>query len=221
MGRRGGWRPGVLAMAVVVCAWVGGCAHGNPPGQATAGGTLGHLAEWMQGDFDNTRALADPARVAVEEHVPIQVHLRALPGIENGLYIQQASMQAPDRPYRQRVYILREAGAGFVSEVWTLRDPASFVNAHDDPGKLAAIGPGDIEHKDGCDVHLAWDGTHYVGGTVGEGCESTLGGAAYATAEVVIHADGFTSLDRGFNTAGEQVWGAEKLPYAFTRRGTE
>ena len=203
--------PLLAALLLAACA-------AAPKSNAPDGPGLETLKLWMAGDFDNTPALADPARAAIEEHFPIQVHLRPLPGIPDALYIEQATIARPQSPYRQRVYLLRRDGDTYVSEVWTLRDPARFVNAHAKPELLAAITTADIEHKDGCDVVLRWDGERFIGGTVGTGCESTMGGAAYATADVTVHANGFSSLDRGYNAAGEQVWGAEKLAYEFTRR---
>jgi hypothetical protein len=42
-------------------------------------------------------------------------------------------------------------------------------------------------------------------------------GATWASSEVVITADGTLSRDRGWNDAGEQVWGAEGSGYRFVR----
>jgi hypothetical protein len=47
----------------------------------------------------------------------------------------------------------------------------------------------------------------------------TLRGAAYATSEVVIEPAILVSWDRGWNAAGEQVWGATKGGYEFVKRG--
>ena len=58
----------------------------------------------------------------------------------------------------------------------------------------------------------------FEGGTDGQGCESTLMGAAYATSVVVLRANGFSSWDRGFNAVDMQVWGATAGPYLFARR---
>ena len=57
----------------------------------------------------------------------------------------------------------------------------------------------------------------FTGGTIGDGCASTLSGADHATSEVRVEADAIRSWDRGFNASGTQVWGAESGPYEFIR----
>jgi hypothetical protein len=78
--------------------------------------------------------------------------------------------------------------------------------------------PDDVVERAGCAVHLTRMGDRFEGGTDGQGCESTLMGAAYATSVVVLRANGFSSWDRGFNAADMQVWGATAGPYLFARR---
>ena len=72
--------------------------------------------------------------------------------------------------------------------------------------------------REGCEVYLKWVDDHFEGSTLGEGCESTLGGASYATSEVYLGADLIESWDRGFDAAGVQVWGAEEGAYEFIRQ---
>ena len=50
----------------------------------------------------------------------------------------------------------------------------------------------------------------FRGSTEAGQCPSALRGASYATAEVVVGPEGIDSWDRGYDAAGEQVWGAEK-----------
>jgi len=52
---------------------------------------------------------------------------------------------------------------------------------------------------------------------MGDGCESTLRGAAYATSEVRLTLARMESWDRGFDRPGTQVWGATEGPYIFER----
>ena len=67
-------------------------------------------------------------------------------------------------------------------------------------------------------MHLRAVDGRFAGGTRGEGCESTLMGARYATSEVELRDDGLDSWDRGFNAQGMQVWGATAGAYRFVRR---
>ena len=57
----------------------------------------------------------------------------------------------------------------------------------------------------------------YTGATHDRDCESRLRGAAYATTEVRIDAQGMTSWDRGYDAEGRQVWGATEGGYRFKR----
>ena len=67
---------------------------------------------------------------------------------------------------------------------------------------------------------LTWLGDRFEGGTVGQGCESTLMGATYASSQVVLRAEGSSSWDRGFDASGRRVWGATAGPCRFERRST-
>lgn len=209
---------GRLMAFLIVLVFASACGGSKPPrAEWSEDPGLFRLMEWMEGDFDNTASLRDAGRMAVEEHYPIEVHLRKLVNVPNGLYVEQAAMSKPDKPYRQRVYRLRKDGDKFVSEVWVLKNEAKYVNAHRNPEVLVDINPDEIVHKEGCDVVLAWRDGRYVGGTLGTGCATNLNGATYATAEIEVFNGGFSSWDRGFDAAGKQVWGAEKLGYLFTR----
>ncbi len=207
----------LLSFLLVVLV-MSSCGRSKPPRpEWSEDPALQRLMVWLEGDFDNTASLADPGRKGTEEHVPIEVHVRRLPNVPNAFYVEQASMEKPDKPYRQRVYILAKVGKTFVSRVHTLKDPARWVNAHHDPSVLSDLTMDGVDYKDGCDVVLKWNGERYVGGTQGKGCATDLNGASYATAEIEVFDGGFSSWDRGFDAAGVQVWGARKLPYLFAR----
>lgn len=198
-----------------------GCARkaGTPPADAPDSGRIDLLLAWMEGDFDNTPSLADPQRNAIEEHYPIVVHMRALPHLGDALYVEQASLARPDRPYRQRVYQLSQTADGrILVTISALNEPAAFRNAHLDPARLATITTDMLLPRTGCEVYLTFDGTRFVGGTEGTNCPSDLGESKYATSRVEVRSDGFTSLDQGWAADGSQAWGAEKLAYSFTRR---
>jgi hypothetical protein len=46
---------------------------------------------------------------------------------------------------------------------------------------------------------------------------STLRGASWESSEVVLLPGVLETWDRGFDAAGQQVWGAVKGPYRFVR----
>ena len=139
------------------------------------------------------------------------------------LYVEQAAAEARDQPYRQRLYVVEAAAddpRAARSRVFELADPARAVGLCAGTSALPEIATG-AQERAGCAVTLSWDAARgaFTGSTHGRDCASTLRGAAYATSEVTLEAGRLVSWDRGFDAAGEQVWGAVTGPYVFVRRG--
>lgn len=177
------------------------------------------LAAWLVGDFDSAdQADADPQYYAISMRLcPVD-----LPELgERVLYIEQAAMDELDAPYRQRLYVVErvsdDVAVSRVYEADRSSTESALVGLCDDPS-AADLDADDFALRDGCDVVLAWDGERFDGGTEGEGCSSSLGGASYATSAVTLAADALTSWDQGWDADGEQVWGAVAGPYEFVRR---
>jgi hypothetical protein len=135
------------------------------------------------------------------------------------LYVEQAAAEALDRPYRQRVYHLVAQPDGSVrSDIYALSEPLAFAGCWRTATPLADVAPKSLQLRDGCSVLLQRRAdTSWTGSTIGTGCPSERGGAAYATSEVELTPTGMTALDRGFDTSGKQVWGATKGPYRFQK----
>jgi hypothetical protein len=175
------------------------------------------LADWMTGSFDSRdQAKSDTA------FYPITLQMtRIWPEQQNGiwLYVEQAMATQPNKPYRQRIYFLSEAGEDeYTSEVYHLPNEEKYIGAWKNPAMLADLNPFEIEHKSGCTVFLFFDGFQYGGKTNTGSCKSDMRGASYATSEVVVLSDQISTLDRGYNSSGAQVWGSEKGPYIFKKR---
>ena len=174
------------------------------------------LNSWMTGTFSS-------AAQAAEDPEFLDISLQMTPiwsGRTDGrwLYVEQALRENLDRPYRQRVYRLRELVPGlFESQVFTLPDPTAVVGAWRLEQPLADLEPTDLSERDGCAILLRRRDATFVGSTLGSLCTSDLRGAAYATSEVVITPDGMVSWDRGFSADGGQVWGSTRGGYVFDR----
>jgi len=177
---------------------------------------LATLAAWMTGSFSSARqAAADTSFADIRLRT-----VRIWPGREDlfWLYVEQSVAGDETRPYRQRVYRLTKTGENlFESAVFQLPDPARFVGAWRDPAILSALTPDSLEARTGCDIRLRRMGDRFVGATDGQGCESRLRGASYATSEVVITENAMTTWDRGFDAGGRQVWGSETGGYVFDK----
>jgi reactive intermediate/imine deaminase len=185
---------------------------------AAHAGDLEILAAWMSGSFSSqAQAAGDAAYYDIRlEMQPIWTER------EDGiwLYVEQAAASSLERPYRQRVYHLTmQEDGSFRSDVFEIPDALEHAGIWRSPRPLQALSPDDLTPREGCAVILRRqdDGT-FAGSTVEHQCKSSLRGASYATSEVIVRRDGIESWDRGFDAAGEQVWGAEKGAYVFDRK---
>ncbi|MBK7703651.1 MAG: chromophore lyase CpcT/CpeT [bacterium] len=174
------------------------------------------FSKLMTGSFSSApQAAADP------EFRDIRLEMSQIwPARSDGvwLYVEQTVAGAP-APYRQRVYRLtRKDADSYVSDVYTLPDETSFAGAWNDPARFAALTPEQLTPKPGCGVTLdKVDDYTYKGATTDKKCASELDGATYATSEVTVTAMWLKSWDRGYDNDGQQVWGAIKGPYIFTK----
>lgn len=177
---------------------------------------LHELTTWMVGNFSNAvQAEEDP------EFFDIGLHVAPIwPDRTDGhwFYVEQAVRMHHDRPYRQRIFRVRELAPGlFENQVFSLPDPTAAVGAWQAEDPLADLEPADLAERDGCAILLRRRGETFVGSTIASLCTSALRGAAYATSEVVVTPDGVVSWDRGFAADGRQVWGATKGGTVFDR----
>jgi len=188
---------------------------------ATAGDSaaseLSRLVDMMSGSFSSaTQAAADSDFFDIRlEMTPIWRERSDAAW----LYVEQARGDLLDKPYRQRVYrVARRDDGALVSEVFTFSSPLRYAGAWKQASPLASLTPDSLSRRDGCAIVLRAqpDGT-FVGATVDHDCPSDLRGAAYATSEVTMGSGVMVSWDRGWNVAGEQVWGARKGGYVFRK----
>jgi hypothetical protein len=218
-------RPVVVALAAGALAGCGRAAA-PPPVAARAGAparaiddAADRLARYLTGAFDTTALAArDPDFEAV---LFTACPVRAPELGPRALYVEQALVATPERPYRQRLYVIEPGpgpGAGARSRVFEFREPGAFVGLCARGAGAPAIAGGAVEEKPGCGVDLAWSGERFVGATAGTSCANARKGARYATSEVALDATTFSSWDRGFDADGRQVWGATSGPYVFVRK---
>jgi len=196
----------VLLLALAACAHV----------PATPSDPLAHAASLMTGHFDSReQARTTPG------YLDITLSMQPLwlgrdPGA-HWLYVEQATAETPDKPYRQRVYRLSLNDAGeVVSEVFLLAEPDRYIRGWE-TGALDALTEDKLQRRPGCEVYLQPVAGGFRGATRGQACESNLRGSRWASAEVELDASGLRSWDRGFDADGEQVWGATAGPYVFRR----
>lgn len=171
----------------------------------------------LTGRFDSSAQAESSAA-----YFPVQLHTCPVDIPELGqrvLYVEQAMMDSLDAPYRQRLYIVEpgDAEGEVISTVTELMEPERFVGLCAG-ADVPRINQYDAIARPGCEVYLRAEGEGFTGGTEGNGCESTLQGANYATSEVTLTDTMLRSWDRGFDDAGNQRWGATQGPYVFDRK---
>jgi hypothetical protein len=176
------------------------------------------LVEYMVGSFTSKeQAEKDSSYFNIElEMVQIWKDRTDAPW----LYIEQAVAETKDKPYRQRVYQIKQRSDGKIeSIVYSIPDPLRFAGDYKKEFPLLRINPDSLLIKEGCEVVLyRTDHGYFEGGTVDKNCTSDLRGARYATSEVMIDKDKMITWDRGFDQNGNQVWGATKGGYIFKKK---
>ncbi|MFB3429572.1 MAG: chromophore lyase CpcT/CpeT [Phycisphaerales bacterium] len=208
------------SMVFLIGCTSGGSGAGTVP-SSVADPMLTDLVDRMTGSFSSAaQAERD------DEYFDIRLEMVEIwPGRDDDaswLYVEQATAASLERPYRQRVYrVSRSDGNEFVSAVYELPgDPLAFAGWHEAPGRFdEALEPEFLTERTGCAVYLSFDaeGDAFVGSTRDGTCASSLRGADYVVSEVTVHPDRLLTWDRGFNSAGEQVWGATSGGYEFVR----
>ncbi|MEI6185372.1 MAG: chromophore lyase CpcT/CpeT [Bacteroidota bacterium] len=179
---------------------------------------LDRLASYMSGSFSSEKQHdADTANYYNISLKMIQIWNTDKDGY--WFYVEQAVAGKEDKPYRQRVYHVSILNDSIIeSKIYLLKNPLQYATKQSNSILLGNISKDSLVYKNGCDVYLKKNGTDFVGGTVGNGCESLLRGASYATTEVTIQKDLLTSWDRGYDKEKKQAWGATKGGYHFEKK---
>ncbi|MEO0867450.1 MAG: chromophore lyase CpcT/CpeT [Cyanobacteria bacterium J06642_11] len=151
----------------------------------------------------------------------VGVHMTTCPVTVTGsdtsaiyLYQEQALSERIETPYRQRFLQIRLSDDGSRVESRTFKPPTpddwtGFCQHRDRTLMAHQLGPLV------CVVSLRPSVLGYVGTTPNSGCPVNLRGAVRLTNTIVLHRDGMDTWDRGFSSAGDQVWGAETEPYEY------
>lgn len=180
---------------------------------------LQQLAAWMTGSFSSEQqSKTDPAYY----HITLAMkRIWADAGDDYWLYVEQSV--AGQLPYRQRIYRLEPSDDGSLAsrvyEFASAQLEQQAVGAWKQQAPLADLSEQDLVEKPGCAVYLQWDEAsgRFQGATRPGQCATTYQGASYTESEVSLTDARLTSWDRGFDSAGAQVWGAVKGPYAFDK----
>jgi len=136
------------------------------------------------------------------------------------LYVEQAAAGSEERPYRQRIYHLSIwDNETIASRVFEIPDALTFSGGWQNTAIFYVLTPNELIDRQGCTIFLKKTGEgHFHGTTPGKECLSSLRGATYATSEATIMSDRMITWDRGWNDAGELVWGSAHTGYLFLKK---
>jgi len=178
---------------------------------------LEHLTVFLTGTFSNAdQARSDQNfRDATLHIAPIWIDRTDGPW----LYCEQALTDAADHPYRQYIYQLAtRADNALEVRIFELLDPIAATGAWKDPTRLARLTPANLLAREDCTLLLRLQAdASFKGGTEGKGCANTLRGASNSTTEFTVTHQQLIMWERGYNTAGAQVWGSIHGGYIFKK----
>ncbi|KAK1311219.1 hypothetical protein QJS10_CPA08g00398 [Acorus calamus] len=142
------------------------------------------------------------------------------------LYFEQAFWRTPQKPFRQRFYMVKPCPKEMKCDVelssYALRDAEEYKNFCDRPKDQrpqAEEVVGDIaEHLTTIYLSRCERGKRclYEGSTPPGGFPNPWNGASYCTTDLAVHKNGeIHTWDRCYDEEGNQVWGAKEGPYEF------
>jgi hypothetical protein len=182
---------------------------GAPSSADEAPARVEEVASLLAGTFDsNARGEADPKGCRAERLVTVRVPGSRLGDGAPVLYVEQALSSKVDRPHRQRFYRVEEtADGGVVARVFEPKEALPVSGKWRDPSDLALFGTGDVIERIGCAIRLKRADGGWAGASEGTDCPSALAGARYARSDLKLASGRMELLERGFDSAGRQVWG--------------
>jgi CpeT protein len=204
---------GVFSLVILLLAV--SCIKRREAGRPRDG--LEQLLTWMNGSFSSrAEALEDTSYFDARlEIVPIWTDR------PDGywVYVEQAVADDLGRPYRQQVYHLAQLDdSTFAASIYELPRARRFVGQWRDPDAFSELTADSLTKCEGCTVYLhEEDDTAFTGHTIKGDCPSDRLGAVYATTDMRITSGYLYIWDRGFDSAGAQVWGEMKRGYLFEK----
>ncbi|KAH9770328.1 chromophore lyase CRL [Citrus sinensis] len=142
------------------------------------------------------------------------------------LYLEQAFWRTPQKPFRQRFYMVKPCPKELKCDVevssYAIREVEEYKNFCDRPRDQRPLPEeviGDIgEHLTTIHLRRCDRGKRclYEGSTPPGGFPNSWNGATYSTSELaVLKNNEIHTWDRGFDDDGNQVWGVKAGPYEF------
>ncbi|XP_010531856.1 PREDICTED: chromophore lyase CRL, chloroplastic-like [Tarenaya hassleriana] len=142
------------------------------------------------------------------------------------LYFEQAFWRTPQKPFRQRLYVVKPCPKELKCDVevssYAIRDAEEYKNFCDRPKDQRPL-PEEVisdmgEHLTTMYLSRCDRGKRclYEGSTPPGGFPNSWNGASYCTSDLTVLKNNEIHLwDRGYDDDGNQVWGPKSNPYEF------
>lgn len=182
---------------------------------------LKSLAKWLVGEFENTTQ----AKEQPTWFVRTRLWHRLLPVKIDGqvaIFAEQAPSLKPDRPYRQRLLVLKssENPNGAIGQYYGFKEPSKFLGAGANPRLLNNFLPEDLVSLPGCCLTISQEEQKFIAQPEpGDRCFFEYNGKirqvvlGFEVSEFV-----FKSFDRGVDPeTGQGLWGALMGPYEYEK----
>ncbi|XP_071725070.1 chromophore lyase CRL, chloroplastic-like [Rutidosis leptorrhynchoides] len=142
------------------------------------------------------------------------------------LYFEQAFWRTPQRPFRQRFYMVKPCPKELKCDVevlsYAIRDPEEYKNFCDRPKaqrpQTEEVISDIAEHLTTIHLKRCERGKRclYQGSTPEGGFPNSWNGATHCTSELSILKNNEVHMwDKGYDDEGNQVWGVKEGPYEF------
>ncbi|KAH7670144.1 Chromophore lyase CpcT/CpeT protein [Dioscorea alata] len=183
------------------------------------------VAEALSGEkFSQEQACRDP-----DNYFNLRILTCPATDVVDGsqvLYFEQAFWRTPQKPFRQRFYMVkpcpREMRCDVELSSYAIRDAEVYKNfcdrMKDQRPKTEEVNEDIAEHL--TTIHLSHcergNRCLYKGSTPPGGFPNSWNGASHCTSELTIHKNGELQMwDRGYDDEENQVWGSKEGPYIF------
>jgi hypothetical protein len=132
------------------------------------------------------------------------------------LYQEQAIIDRLNQPYRQRILVIQPSpdNSTVDSKAYKLNNAANFINFCNKDLTERRLSVSDLAESV-CTVLLKPIAGGYQGETPPQGCPTNARGAVKITNTIILHYQGMDTSDRGYDSLGRQVWGAQDNFYQF------
>jgi hypothetical protein len=173
------------------------------------------VANHLIGVMDTTQQAQTNPRIAKVQMTTCAVNFS--PKQDNiYLYQEQAIIDRLNQPYRQRILVIQPSpdNSTVESKAYKLNNAPNFINFCNKDLTERKLNVSDLGESV-CTVFLKPIAEGYRGETPPQGCPTNARGAVKITNTIILHSQGMDTSDRGYDSLGRQVWGAQDNVYQF------